>query len=167
MYAIGTEEEAGFILYHHLQAQARISNWEYPEPPEGWSRLGSGCYRVAYLSPSGVVYKVQGRYSEDDDQRWQSNISEVRNLRRYHLKRFPKGCRLPRWNSFEFPGGKTVVAMEKFDRLVRSLSWRERDATREARTRMVGMVHDLHDLHDANLAYDEKTDEVVIIDWGG
>ena len=167
MFAIGTEEEAGFILYYHLQAQASTNSWEYPEPPEGWTRLGSGCYRVAYLAPSGVVYKVQGRYDKDGDRRWQSNFSEVQNLRRHHLKRLPKGCRIPRWNSFEFPEGKIVVAMEKFDRLVRSLTWQEREDTREARVRMLDAVDGIYDTHDANLAYDDKTKEVAIIDWGG
>lgn len=168
MYAVGTEEEAGFILYWHLMAKNSSTDyWDYPELPEGWERLGSGCYRVAYLSPSGVVYKVQGHYDKDGDQRWQSNFSEVRNLRRHQLKRFPKGCRLPRWNSFEFPDGKIVVAMEKFDRLLSSLSWREREATREAMSRMLNVVDGIHDTHNANIAYDEKTNEVVIIDWGG
>lgn len=165
MYDIGTEEEAGFILYWHLHVASKSSYYEQPEPPKGWSRLGSGCYRIAYLSPSGVVYKVQGRYMADDEQ-YQSNKTETANLRKYALKKFPKGCRLPRWSEFYF-GTKTVVAMEKFDKLLRQLSYTERDSTNVARQRMLNVVTTLHDLHDANMAYDTKTKEVVIIDWGG
>jgi hypothetical protein len=165
MYDIGTEEEAGFILYWYLHVAAKSGYYDQPEAPEGWKRLGSGCYRIAYLSPSGVVYKVQGRYEANDD-RWQSNKTETANLRKNALKKFPKGCRLPRWSEFYF-GTKTVVAMEKFDKLLNQLSYGERDSVRALKQEMLRVVTDLLDTHDANLAYDVTTKEVVIIDWGG
>src|SRR5665647_3727548 len=40
-------------------AQIAESFNRYGELPEGWSFLGAGSYRVAYLGPDNVVYKVE------------------------------------------------------------------------------------------------------------
>lgn len=47
--------------------------------PEGWKRLGSGCYRTAYLSPRGVVYKVNAR-RYDGEEYDGYNHAEFRNI---------------------------------------------------------------------------------------
>jgi hypothetical protein len=52
----------------------------YAEFRNGWKELGSGCYRTCYLSPDGIVYKVQSRQSAESPN-YNSNSNEVRNYK--------------------------------------------------------------------------------------
>jgi hypothetical protein len=43
----------------NLEFAATLDRWA--DAPEGWTKLGSGSSRTAFLGPDGLVYKVSGR----------------------------------------------------------------------------------------------------------
>lgn len=73
--------------------------------PEGWSVVGTGCSRVAFLSTSGVLYKIGYSKWEDD----QAGM-ETRN-QRTHAKMLPQGWRFPTTSVFTVNDRK-VIAMQ-------------------------------------------------------
>lgn len=162
---IGNAEDARFIRDWSLQ-RYKDDPYDYipgPSAPEGWKRLGKGCFRIAYLSPDGVVYKVERHYGDG----WsQSNRGEDKNLRRYRFTKMPEGCRLPRWQYFELDG-KGVMAMERFDKLLRQFSRYEGGNGKyyAALSRLSRLMIDIGDFHDANLAVDPNG-LLVPIDMG-
>lgn len=165
---LGNEEDARFIRDWHFGG--RRDDWGNPvgELPEGWGRLGSGSYRIAYLSPDGVVYKVQQRYALPGEYEGQSNKSEAENLRRFWLIKMPPGCRLPRFQFFELDG-KGVMAMERLGRTLSQYSqWDEKGSNYWAlRNKLYRTLTGVCDLHGGNLAVDEERDLLVPIDLGG
>lgn len=162
---IGNESDAQFIRDYVLDRSERDIYGEAFNAPEGWVRLGSGCYRSAWLhKESNVVYKVQHRYTNDYGQ---SNAGEARNLKRYYLTKLPKGCRLPRFRHFELDG-RSVMAMERFDKLLKYVSYYDDPKGYHARlAHLQEALRDLWDLHGANLAIDEENELLVPIDLGG
>lgn len=72
-------------------------NWD---GPEGWTLLGSGCFRTAFLSPSGIVYKIGDE---------EANASEVRKAaalrRRTNL---PDFIYIPVVSAFTFQRWRTI-----------------------------------------------------------
>jgi hypothetical protein len=159
---IGNADEALFIRDWYI-GQGPQRRYESNDTPEGWERLGSGCYRAAFLSPSGVVYKVQHSYEYSG----QSNAGEAETLRRYWLTRMPKGCRLPRWSLYELDG-KEVMAMERFARLLSSFSSfsAEGEEYWKRLTALTDVIDDQWDFHGANLGVDEEAGLLVPIDLG-
>ena len=152
---IGHEADARFIRDWWVEGERMIRS-----TPDGWRLLGSGCYRTAYLhEDSNVVYKL------DRHKGWsrQSNERENTQLRSKWLLKLPKGWRFPRWNLFLFEGDG-VMAMERVDTLIMHCEVPEiRERWDEDRyTRLSYMS----DLHDENVGVDEKTGELIIIDWG-
>lgn len=166
---LGNAGEARFIRdwYIHNLSDKNGDRWTYdgPHAPEGWEKLGSGCSRAAFLSPSGVVYKVQHNY---DGYIGQSNSGEASTLRRYFLKKMPRGCRLPRYTYYDLDG-RSVMAMERFSKLLSNYSRYGGDGERywNALSRLQDAMLDLYDLHGANLAVDEENKLLVPIDLGG
>lgn len=163
---IGNAEDARFIRDWSLR-RYKDDPYGYdsaPSAPEGWKRLGKGCYRIAYLSPDGVVYKVEHDYGGAG---WpQSNRGEDKNLRRYRFTKMPEGCRLPRWQYFELDG-KGVMAMEKFDTLLWQFGRYEEGNGKYyvALRRLSLLMIDIGDFHAANLAVDPNG-LLVPIDMG-
>ena len=93
---IGSRKEALEILTNESDGLGDL---------DGWTLLGSGCYRAAFLAPSGVVYKI--------GQRW-ANVAEVRVARRLRARTFD-GIYIPLASAFSFGlRGRTevVCAME-------------------------------------------------------
>lgn len=162
---LGSAEEAQFIRDWHRKrtAEGGYDRWS-DAPPEGWTRLGSGCYRIAFLAPSGVAYKVQ--HTETS---FQSNHGEANTLRRYFLTKMPKGCRLPRWKLYEFDEGSGIMAMERFTKLLRDYGRYDAVGSKywEAQRRLTDLMWDVYDFHGANLAVDVENDLLVPIDLGG
>lgn len=162
---IGNEAEARFIHEWYRAWQAREDYWTDPGPmaPEGWERLGSGCYRIAFLAPSGTVYKVQSSSSS-----YQTNEAEAYTLRRYMFRKLPKGCRFPRYQLFMVTEGEGVMAMERVASLLKEHSRYDGEGRRirGLRNDLVETLYDLHDLHDANIGVAEDG-AVVPIDLGG
>lgn len=162
---IGNESDAQFIRDYVLEGGERDIYGEVTSAPKGWVRLGSGCYRSAWLhEESNVVYKVEHWYS---DGYGQSNAGEAKNLRRYYLTKLPEGCRLPRFGYFELDG-RGVVAMERFDKLLKYVSYYDDPHGYYTRlTHLQEALRDLWDLHGANLAIDEVNKLLVPIDLAG
>lgn len=144
----------GDIPYGHLNETV----------PAGWQRLGAGCSRTAFLSPDGVVYKVQQGYGHG----WgQSNEQEWRNYNRFRLShRLPQGARFPRWSFYRLDG-RGVIASERFIRLLNDFSqYSDEGSTLWSLRGKVADQLNLWDMHGANLGVDEETMELVPIDLG-
>lgn len=83
--------------------------------PDGWSHVGSGCFRTAYRhDATGVVYKVDHSYRGGRGDGAYCSRNEVRNAQRL-IKRtggfIGKFVRIPKVSGFKF-GKELVVAME-------------------------------------------------------
>ncbi len=159
---IGNIEEASFIL-RHVRSYQGGNQWTYATPgaPDGWEKLGEGCYRVTYLSPSGVAYKVQLHRDS-----YQSNEGEFRNIRKQYLTKLPKGCRLPRVGLFKAEE-EYVIAMEYFENLLRDFGYYTAEGSRyhDALHRLQYAVP-ISDMHGSNVAVDVENDQIIPIDWG-
>lgn len=131
--------------------------------PEGWKYLSQGCYRGAYLSPDGVVYKVQispGLYSG------QPNIDEYRRWWKLRLRyREIEGMRWPLMNCFQFEGADDINAMDHVGKTLSQYDGPDRQQYLDA-ARRCGWNLDLPDMHHGNLAVDEKRKLIVPIDLG-
>lgn len=152
---LGNETDARFIRDWYLHKGC------YLDAPKGWTRLGSGCYRTAFLSPDGVVYKVQQNYAYS----YQTNKGEVEVIRRYWLRKLPRGCRFPRYQFFELDG-KGVTAMERLPKLLKDFSRYEENSPWTLLDRLQEALVDVYDLHGANIGVDE-VGMLVPIDMGG
>lgn len=159
---IGNEGYALYIRDWYVEEYDKAFSVQQ-DAPIGWQRLGAGCSRTAFLSPDGVVYKVQCRYSGS----FQTNEREWRNYNRFRLShRLPQGARFPRWSFYRLDG-RGVIASEKFVRLLNDFSQYSGEGSTLWSLR--GKVADrlnLWDMHGANLAVDEETMELVPIDLG-
>lgn len=82
-------------------------NIEKPELPEGWKFLAAGMSRRAYLSPSGVVYKVQRNLESD----YQGNKGEHETAERVRKSGSVRGAYIPRTSLYKVPGS-WVIALE-------------------------------------------------------
>lgn len=158
---IGNIEEARFI--RDWYRDYRDSDPCGVGQPNGWRRMGSGCYRVAFLAPSGVVYKVQHWQNNS----YQTNAGEAEKLRSLMFRKLPQGCRFPRYQLFELEG-EGVMAMERFNQTMRSISSysAEGKRLRALENRLIAALPELRDMHDDNIAVDEVNGQVVPIDLG-
>lgn len=163
---LGNAEEAQFIRDWYIELRADPDRRYDHTSPEGWRRLGAGCYRTVFLAPSGVVYKVEQYYNDNP---WsQSNKSEDAKLRKYRFRKMPQGCRLPRWSFYELDG-RGVMAMERFDKLLRSYGRYTEEGAKyyQALSRLTDRLVETGDWHSANLAVDTENELLVPIDLGG
>lgn len=79
------------------------------ETPSGWEFAGSGCSRRAYLSPSGVIYKVQTGYDDANDNEYVTACALIAS------GAIPEGWDVPRIGRYRVEkNGKTevILAME-------------------------------------------------------
>jgi hypothetical protein len=82
-----------------------IGEWDHNNPlPDGWHYIGDGEERIAYLSPSGIVYKV--------DTRSGSNRREYFNICLIELTNPLKNWRVPEATLYEIDKQNSVIAME-------------------------------------------------------
>lgn len=162
---IGNEKDALFIhdWYHS-------KGWGKYDPPEGWQYMGGGSYRSAYLSPDGVVYKVQMNLGN-----WliQTNYSEYQTWKRLYFGcKMPKYSRLPRLSYYAVPGEGDlgVIAIEplskvslyrkvEIDKCDTDLRWFD---VADKITRVTGV----QDLYGPNLMLDTKNNLLVPTDLG-
>jgi len=149
---LGTIEEATLIRDWQVERLNAFDFDRYGEGPEGWTRVGTGLSRVAYLAPSGVVYKVQLH-----EVCYQTNKGEANALRRYWFTRMPKGCRLPRFRFYDLTGGGGgVMAMEYLGALLHHCEPEaERIRLKALQGELQELMWDVTDLHSWNLAVDE------------
>lgn len=95
-------------------------NFEKPEIPEGWKYLAAGVSRRAYLSPSGVVYKVQ-RNPESD---YQGNKGEHETAERVRKSGSVRGAYIPKTSLYEVPGS-WVIALEYMNGIRGDQHWEQ------------------------------------------
>jgi hypothetical protein len=156
----------------------------YPEVedivPEGWEKLGSGSYRAAYLSPSGVVYKVNHRLRDSKAQEG-SNYAEMMNIIKLRKgRRIPDGWAVPDATLYRVPltlrSNDYVIAMPKVDTSapLGGCGWDCECKHAEGNRRMGGKCtddifddanHVFKDLHYGN-AFPQKDGVIVVIDVG-
>jgi len=162
---IGNAEEAQFIEHWYRNVRDRY-DYGNTTAPEGWTYLGEGCYRTAYLAPSGVVYKVQQSMLSDG---WQTNEGEWENWKRIYIScKMPKHSRLPKLTYFPVGEKRGVIAIERFTRNLSRVNfyaaengvdyWQVRD--------QIGKVTGLADLGGSNLFVDDETKQLVPTDLG-
>jgi hypothetical protein len=166
MDMIGNAKDAELIHYWHHDIR---EDGEWETAPEGWEYLGEGCYRTAYLSPDGVVYKVQ----QTEGYSWQSNNGEWEQWKRLFLNcRMPKHTRLP-WMYFHALTGRGdlgVIATERFNRSLGSCSrydYKQKgDLDYWSLLEEVRYATGLGDLFGDNLMIDEENKMLVPTDLG-
>lgn len=93
------------ISRENLAIAAKI-DWRYPAP-KGWTFLGAGSSRAAYLAPDGLVYKVC-KYKDDTFQ----SRCEVKAVWRWRKRDLPEWCIIPR---AYFDAEHAIVVMEHFE----------------------------------------------------
>lgn len=105
---------AGEYVYWPMNKPGRLEvnypygpNTEEPKIPAGWKYLASGISRRAYLSPTGVVYKVQ----KDPGSDYQGNKGEHATAEKVRRSGSVKGAYIPRTALYEVPGS-WVIALE-------------------------------------------------------
>ncbi len=126
--------------------------------PKGWRRLGSGCYRTAYLSPEGVVYKVETYRANGCNKR------EADNLIRLNKKcRMPEGTRLPKFTYYSDCG---VIAMERLDRTLHEVDDHEDWNKYQSLRAQIGYATRICDMHNGNVMVDDETGDLVPVDLG-
>lgn len=162
-FQLGSEENAEFIRDWFVLM--RKHGRDTCTPPEGFKRLGSGAYRVAYLSePENVVYKVEWCYGRSFDQ---SNQEEYLNLRSMMLRKLPDTVRFPKYHLWELDG-RTVAAVEYLPNLLDQYGrWNGGQKYWGAKRDLCRTFPDLWDSHGANIAVDEEAGKIVPIDLGG
>lgn len=154
---VGNQEEAALI--HEWYHYSRSGSWNLPE---GWTRLGEGSFRAAYLSPSGVVYKVQ----KDLLHGYQTNHGEYEKWRDLYFNcKMPQHSRLPKLGYFPIDEGVGVVAIE---RLTKQYDyWAKVPGTEIYWGTIVDRVHwacKVGDLGGDNLFMDDDEKTVIPVD---
>ncbi len=110
---IGSQSEATEILTAYREGDKK-DLWYADIPlPKGWRYLGHGMYRAAFLSPSGVVYKVE---TGNRISRMQSNVSEYERILELRFSDDVKetGVIIPKAWLYSV-SGRDIIAMEYMD----------------------------------------------------
>jgi len=153
---------------------------QQPVIPEGWERIGAGAYRAAFLSPDGVVYKVEHTY---DDEYGQSNRGEYENACRMLFRgaeRIP-GLRLPKFTLYTLDDNRPVMAMEyvkgewsseavycdTWGREVKCKCERFDGECNYVRWNEFGRMCGLSDIHGGNIVFIPEQRTWVLVDLGG
>lgn len=93
-FAVGSMAEATQIF------EGTGDRWEHNVLPNGWAEIGDGSTRTAFLSPSGVVYKVCKTYYVDEPS---DNAHEYANFKEMNERGLlPKGWMTPLASLYTF-----------------------------------------------------------------
>lgn len=169
MHNIGNEEDARTILDWVRSSQKRRFSWpkcvDTKEGPDGWTFLGRGSFRSVWLSPEGVVYKVN---HEDD---WdEQSADEVDTLSRVWDVGPLEGCRLPKFNWFQLDEEIVVVMEWVKGWTLWEYNSRENDCDKRSEytslMRRIAVEYAVGDMHDENVMVD-KDGYLVPVDFGG
>jgi len=156
----------GYAMYirEWVRAKQAEAGDDYRCPdsaPAGWKNLGKGCFRSAYLSPDGVVYKVQHYVGSG-----QSNAKEYRKYNRLRIEhKMPEGARFPLLQHFAFDGNDDVNAMDHVGPTLNKYTggdYRKHSECLVHVSRLLG----LWDMHHDNAAVDVERGLIVPIDLG-
>jgi hypothetical protein len=131
--------------------------------PKGWKKIGYGAYRIAYLAPSGVVYKVAKRYYPVTSSSKNDNDVEFDNYVRIVSKGVSyRGWRIPKLYAYTWIDAMsslniTVVACEYIKGAHEEINW-DRERERYNLIDAAFAKFDLFDAHTGNyvLAGDGK-----------
>lgn len=157
------------LLYKHFE------NLSVTKAPKGFSHIGGGCYRAAYLHrASGVVYKIGD---------WESNSNEAytaRRLRKRSTRSLGFELLIPHTRTYVMGrsdyGPINVVAQEhaansSYTHCDADYNWRDgkcdckhKPCFSEVRTRIAEFTG-LNDMHGENVLID-KLDRFWLIDLG-
>jgi hypothetical protein len=110
---IGSESEATEILAA-FRSKENAEKW-YADMtlPNGWRYLGHGMYRCAFLSPSGVVYKIE---TGNRISRLQNNMTEYERILELRFSDVVEKARVIIPKAWLYSVGKrNVLAMEYMD----------------------------------------------------
>jgi len=153
---LGTEEEARLIYRRRRNGRGPL--------PRGWKKLGEGASRSAYLSPLGVVYKINKPHLDED-----YNLSEVFNFKRFKSskKRLPTGWRIAKINLYSFKHeGDTinVVAMQYIQGRHEVLCSYEQEESfyKNSGALRAWKVLELNDVHEGNFVITPEGTKVII-----
>lgn len=138
--------------------------------PEGWRVLGNGSYRYAYLSPKGVVYKVNRQLMDEASRGYNYHeMTNILSIREDNV--LPPGWAVPDATLYNVAGSKGtdyVIAMPLLDtsaKLNQCYGWGICEcAETEGNKRIKGKCSDdvfsasvgLRDLHNDNVFPDEQ-----------
>ena len=107
---IGNQSEASEILAAFRAGDAKEMWYSDIPLPDGWKYIGHGRYRCAFLSPTGVVYKVETE-SRPSRFRNQSNMGEYERILELRFSDAAKGVIIPKAWLYSV-GRRNVLAME-------------------------------------------------------
>lgn len=83
-----------------------IGQWDdYYPLPDGWDKVGEGDERIAYLSPDGIVYKVELTLNG-------ANTTEYFNICQIQLLEPVENWRVPEASLYVLDKFHSVIAME-------------------------------------------------------
>lgn len=165
MGIIGNACDAETIRDYAVAMKSHHDFWtERPTMPEGWRELGDGCFRRAFLSPDGVVYKVQKDYA---NRYGQTNEGEYKNLLHGLACEAPEHTRMPRFTYYELDG-RGVMAMERIHGETLEGLTETGDEPEDGFHRLCELedAYGIMDGHCGNVVVEEKTGDLVLIDWG-
>jgi hypothetical protein len=144
-----------------------------PSRPEGWKRIGGGCFRSAWLSPDGVIYKVEHAYGSYG----QSNSEEYENVVRILTgnKSHPY-VSIPRVTYYALDG-RGVIAMEyvkgENPGYCHGCGSGYRHCTTKVRGKCINQIYveiekefGLFDMHSGNVMFIPEQESFVVIDIG-
>lgn len=120
---IAAGEEIYYPAYHPGTLEVHYPygpNIEEPKLSDGWRFLAAGISRRAYLSPSGVVYKVM----KTTGSTYQGNKEEHETAERVRRSGSVKGAYIPRTHLYKVPGCY-VIAIEFMDGIREDSHWNQ------------------------------------------
>jgi hypothetical protein len=127
-----------------------------------WTYLGCGWSRFAFLSPSGVVYKVptaQGRKAMNEAEH--QNAQRLRESQENHVRSLLDEGEIYVPETHYFPNG--ILAMEYAGHLSGGAGGQERFY--RAIEQVMNVLR-IGDMHGGNLMYDRDNDRFVLVDLG-
>jgi hypothetical protein len=154
---LGNKEDAQLIYRRRRSGNGPL--------PKGWKKLGEGAYRSTYLSPEGVVYKVNGSTYDGDH-----NFIEAMNFRRIRSSKVkvPRTWRVAKTKLYTFDHDDdkvNVVAMEYVKGEHKSglcTSEQEEKYFEECGAIAAWDALGLDDLHEGNFVITPKGTKVII-----
>lgn len=175
MGMVGSREEAKFIYDWAIRFNHDFDEyWDKEDieenTPDGWTFLGTGMYRAAFRSPSGVCYKVE---KDGEADYGQSNFEEYENYVQLLAVKMPEHSRLPAYTFYKMGEietyyGRTktlgVSAMECVEG--ETLYDFGEPAEDMVIMRAIGRACRLSDVHSGNVMKEYRTGDLILVDLG-
>lgn len=98
--------------------------------PDGWEVLGSGCFRTAYLAPSGIVYKIGEASANLSESRKSALLRKRTNLPDFLYIPVVSAFSFQRWrtiNRYDYTLEKEYTVREERREVVSAMEYIEGD----------------------------------------